>query len=69
MRCMHAKQGGADALMLSRATFAVMIKFASYSDLFCECLNELELAQDGLEPDLDTEAQTKALRLELKDNT
>jgi hypothetical protein len=50
---LHAGLGQATGLSLSRAAFAIMMKFSSKLNLFQECLDELNFSsQEHLDPEI-----------------
>ena len=57
----YARLSGEDGLRLSRATFAVMIKFSEFFDEFVHIVNDIEMNWVDLEGDEDREVKIKEL--------
>lgn len=55
----YARLSGEDGLRLSRASFAVMIKFSEYFEEFVHLVNEIEMNWVDLDGDADREVKIK----------
>lgn len=55
----YARLSGEDGMRLSRAAFAVMIKFSEFFDEFHNLVDELEMHWEDLEGDPERETQIK----------
>lgn len=57
----HARLGGEDGMRLSRASFAVMIKFSEFFEEFVNLVDEIEINWSDLEGDADRDIKLKEL--------
>lgn len=57
----HARIGGEDGMRMSRAAFAVMIKFSEFFEEFVNLVDEIELQWAELEGDSERELKIKDL--------
>lgn len=57
----HARISGIDGMRLSRAAFAVMIKFSEFFDEFVSLVDEIEIHWDELEGDSEREIKVKEI--------
>lgn len=55
----YARLGGADGMRLSRAAFALMIKFSEFFDDFQNMVDEVDMQYEMLKDDEDREFKTK----------
>ncbi len=57
----YARLSGEDGMRLSRATFAVMIKFSEYFDEFNNLVDEIDINWSDLEGDADRDLKIKEM--------
>jgi len=55
----HARLGGPDGMKVSRAAFAVMVKFSDLYDHFSQVTDELDLLWDDLKDDPERDIKIK----------